>query len=329
MSIFNHSILCLAAIACFPLQATMVINATYDDISMSNAGYSVGQITSVHNAFALAASMLTAHFSDNININITVQATAAPGVLGQSSTSLYGFGFTSIRNALFGDKKTADDITATGSSGSFASTLTDPTAGAGNWWVAKAQAKALGLIGDDLTTDGTFTFGTSYAYDYNPADGITVNQFDFVGVAMHEVSEIMGRIGLEGYKLDGTNPGYMLNDLFRYTGPGARGYASNGGGVFFSIDGGNTLLYGYNNAASNGGDASDWASGGNDAFNAFNSPGVANALTGVGYRQMDVIGYDYVASPVPEPSTFGAMGLALALCGALRANVRRSRVDEQ
>lgn len=319
---FNASKLGFAAIACLPLQATMVINPTYDDASMTAAGYNAGQITSVHNAFALAASMFTAHFSDNININITVKASTAAGLLGQSSTSLYGFGFNSIRDALYNDRTTADDRIATGLGGSASSTMTDPVSGTHNWWVSKAQAKALGLVANDLSTDGTFTFGVSYAYDYNPADGITVNQFDFVGVAMHEMSEIMGRIQGLGGSIGGS-PGYLLHDLFRYTGAGARGNTSNGAGVSFSLDNGNSLLYGYNNAAQNGGDSSDWASGGNDSFNAFSNSGVVNSLTGVDYRLMDAIGYDYVPGPVPEPATFGAMGLALAVCVALGTNTSR------
>lgn len=327
MPIFNFSRLSLAAIVCLPLQATMVINPTYDDASMTQAGYSAGQITSVHNAFALAASMFTARFTDNININITVQASSAPGLLGQSSTSLYSFGFNTIRDALFNDKTTADDITATGLGGSASSTLTDPAGGTHNWWVSKAQAKALGLIANDSTNDGTFTFGVSYAYDYNPADGITVNQIDFVGVAMHEISEIMGRIQGLGANI-GPGPGYLLHDLFRYTGAGARGVASNGAGVSFSLDNGNTLLYGYNNAGLNGGDASDWASGGNDSFNAFSTSGVVNSLTGVDYRLMDAIGYDYVPAAVPEPSTFGAVGLALTLGAMLRTNARSVTVRD-
>ena len=81
---------------------------------------------------------------------------------------------------------------------------------------------------------------------------------------------------------------------------------------------GNNLLYGYNDAGHNGGDASDWASGGVDSFNAFSSSGVVNSLTGVDYRLMDAIGYDYVPGAVPEPATCGAVGLALAVCLAMR-----------
>src|SRR5439155_15246694 len=47
----------------------------------------------------------------------------------------------------------------------------------------------------------------------------------------------------------------------------------------------------YNNH-SNGGDDGDWASGTNDAFNAFSSSSVMNSITPVDVREMDVLGYD-------------------------------------
>jgi len=47
-------------------------------------------------------------------------------------------------------------------------------------------------------------------------------RFDYIGVAMHEMSEIMGRIGLMGANLDG-NPDYMMMDLLHYTGANVRG----------------------------------------------------------------------------------------------------------
>src|SRR5437667_277098 len=118
---------------------------------------------------------------------------------------------------------------------------------------------------------------------------------------MHEFSEIMGRISLMGERLTGS-PDYMLMDLFHYTGPGVRGL-NDGAGRFFSIDNGTTLLKGFNDAAANGGDLQDWASGTNDCFNAFSNSSVKNDLTSVDLRVMDVIGYDFAGrSPTPTPT---------------------------
>src|SRR5205814_1811126 len=124
---------------------------------------------------------------------------------------------------------------------------------------------------------------------------------DFIGVAMHEFSEIMGRIPLMGENLSGS-PDYMLMDLFHYTGAGLRGL-NDGAGRFFSIDNGTTLLKAFNFPNGNGSDPQDWASGTNDCFNAFSSSSVENDLTPVDLRVMDVIGYDFASgSPTPTPT---------------------------
>src|SRR4029077_15802043 len=148
----------------------------------------------------------------------------------------------------------------------------------------------------------TFTFGGGFSYTYDPANRAVPGKIDFIGVAMHEFSEIMGRIPLMGQNLTGS-PDYMLMDLFHYTGAGTRGL-NTGPGRSFSIDNGTTLLKAFNNANANGGDPQDWASGTKDAFNAFSNSGVKNDLSAVDLRVMDVIGYDATAggSPTPTPT---------------------------
>jgi hypothetical protein len=170
--------------------------------------------------------------------------------------------------------------------------------------VTRAEAKALRLRADDFTIDGTFTFGGGFSYTYDPANRAVFGKIDFIGVAMHEFSEIMGRIPLMGENLSGS-PDYMLMDLFHYTGAGVRGL-NNGAGRFFSIDNGTTLLKSFNNGDANGGDPQDWASGANDCFNAFSNSSVENDLTPVDLRVMDVIGYDFASSsPTPTPTPGG------------------------
>ena len=68
---------------------------------------------------------------------------------------------------------------------------------------------------------------------------------------------------------------------------------------------------GFNNQAGLGGDSRDWASGTNNAYNAFSGSGVLNPVTALDLEEMDVLGYDPVVSSSPEPSTivFLASGL--------------------
>jgi outer membrane protein assembly factor BamB len=200
------------------------------------------------------------------------------------------------------DSKTADDATALGSGGSLPTS--DPILSSHVYVLSTAEAKALGLMQDSLSNDGTFTFGGGFSYTYDPNNRAVPGKTDFIGVAMHEFSEIMGRIGLMGQNLTGS-PDYMFMDLFHYTGPGQRGLNS-GAGRSFSIDNGTTLLKAFNNASASGGDLQDWASGTNDSFNAFSSSGAKNDLTTVDLRVMDVVGYNAIGgSPTPTPTPGG------------------------
>jgi hypothetical protein len=265
-------------------------------------------------AWIAAASAFSADFTDNIHINITVDAVAGTGVFGQSNTFLVGGSFATIQNKLQGDAKTADDFTAIGASGSLFGS--DPTAGAGNWWATTAQAKAIGLIADNLSTDGTTTFGAGNPFSFSGTPGL--GSYDFQGVAAHEISEVMGRLGLSGGTIGSTANSYSIIDLFSYTGAGTRGLTA-GAGENFSINNGTTLLKLYNNALSNGLDTRDWAPGTNDSFNQFSNSGVVNPVSTVDLQELDVIGYD---SAVPEPASFVLVGGGLVALGFVRRRLR-------
>ena len=324
-SIFLSSQLAALAIALMAggpaFGSIMKINPTYNDAAMSTAGLTAGQIASVHTAFAAAAAQFTNNFDDPINININVTAVAGTSVFGQSNTSLLGNSYSTVRTALAGDSKTPDDATALGLSGSVP--LADPVSGTHLWWTTRAESKAIGLVADDLANDGTFTFGAGFNYSFDP-NSVGAGQYDFEGVAMHEISEIMGRIGLFGVTLGGRPAGeadYELFDLFRYTAAGSANRSmTKGNNIYFSIDNGSTNLKGYNFPNGGTSDAQDWASGANDSFNAFSNSGVQNPLTLVDLRAMDVIGYDRT-SVVPEPSTGMLLLAATCLAGLIRRRV--------
>src|SRR6202043_4248121 len=99
------------------------------------------------------------------------------------------------------DSTTADDATVLSAGGSLPSA--DPISTSHVYFVTKAEAKALKIISDDFSNDGTFTFGGGFSYTYDPANRAVPGKIDFIGVAMHEFSEIMGRIPLMGQNIFG------------------------------------------------------------------------------------------------------------------------------
>lgn len=277
----------------------LVITPTFTANFNANFG---GNAAAAQASWIAAANIFSANFNDNIHVNITVDAVAGTGVFGQSSTFLNSLSYSTLHTLMVADAKTADDATALG--GSIG--LADPVGGTHTWWVSRAEAKAIGLIGDDLLNDGTTTFGAGNPFTFSGS--IAAGTYDFRGVAAHEISEVLGRLGISGGTIGGNPNSYSLIDLFSYTGLNTRGL-TGGPGNNFSIDAGATLLKLYNNSVANGLDSRDWAPGSNDAFNQFSNSGVVNGVSDVDLRELDVIGYDRV---IPEPAAGSLLVLALA-----------------
>ena len=204
------------------------------------------------------------------------------------------------------DATTADDNTALGAGGSL--TVADFSNGR-EWWVSRSQAKALGLIASDGANDGTTTFGAGYSFTFSGP--IAAGTYDFKGIAAHEISEVLGRLGISGGTIGSFPLSFSLIDAFAYTGANTRN-AGTGAGVNFSINQGTTLLKLWNNANLNSLDTRDWAPGSNDAFNQFSNSGVVNGVSTVDLRLMDVLGYDLVAAPEPSVGVL----LSSAICVA-------------
>jgi hypothetical protein len=287
----------------------MVITPTFTANFNANFG---GNAAAAQAAWIAAAGTFSANFSDNIHINITVDAVPGTSVFGQSSTFLNGTTYANLRALVVADAKTPDDATAIGAGGSM--TLADPSGGS-EWWVSRAEAKAVGLIPDDLSNDGTTTFGAGNPFTF--AGPILAGTYDFQGVCAHEISEVMGRLGISGGTIGSFPNSHSLIDNFAYTGAGVKNI-NTGAGINFSIDNGTTLLKLWNNSAQNGLDSRDWAPGSNDSFNQFSTSGVNNPVSTVDLRLMDVIGYDRI---IPEPGTSSL--ILLGLVGAAFARRRK------
>jgi hypothetical protein len=298
------------------LGAPFTIVPTFTNNFVTNFG---ANAVAAENAWIAAANVFTSNFTDPITVNITVDAVTGASTFGASNTFLVQDTYADLRNRLIADAKSADDFTATGPGGSI--TAADPTGGAGNFWTTRAEAKAIGLIASDALNDGTTTFGAGNPFTFSGP--VAPGTYDFQGIAAHEISEVLGRLGLGGGTVN-TSGGAVLNsysvvDLFSYSGAGTP-VLGNGGAAgaqgSFSIDNGTTLLKQFNDQFSNGLDYRDWAAGTNDAFNQFSFSGVTNAVSNVDLQLMDVIGYDRVV-PAPEPAT-GILLISGLLVGYLR-----------
>lgn len=293
----------LSAVFATSAHANLQIVATY-------SGFTAQQET----AFNYVINEYESIFTDNIHVNIQVQATNQG--LGGSSTNLVGIdNYAGVKAALKADATSAEDNSAVANMGG------DPTNG-GNFWYATAQAKALKLIPDDNNIDGVISINTlgGFQFTYDPLNRQVAGKFDFIGVAEHEMAEVMGRFALENANIGGTPNSYDPLDLFRFKG-GNHSVSPNDTNVYFSIDGGTTSLLKYNGPG-NGGDLADLL--GNDPtdpYNAFTGPNQAHKLNNNDITQMDVIGWDVKSrQAVPEPTTMAILAGAAAIAARRRKN---------
>ena len=229
-----------------------------------------------------AAQYLTSLFTNKEVINIDVGygelagSAMGSGDLGQSESYGYLSNYATVVAALAHDNYPV--VTAANA----------PTSA--QFFLTSAEAKTLGILSATSTgVDGFIGLSSSYPMNWSttgPAAGS--GTYSGVAIAEHELTEVLGRIGLEGRTVNGAST-YTPLDLFNYASAGHLELSGNGG--YFSVNGGTTALGTYNNA-SNGGDIADWGAGpvGNDAFNAFSGTGPL-AISSADVQEMAAIGY--------------------------------------
>jgi hypothetical protein len=302
------TILGLLALAGLALPArALVFDVTYDaSVAAAPAAFQT--------AFQDAINLYQTTYIDPITINIDVGwgeidgNPLSPGSLGQSRTNQPGnFTYSQVRSALISDAKSAADFQAISTLG-----VTDPTGGRA-FRMSDAEAKALGLRAANAPAiDGWVGFNSTASYTFDPNSRAVAGEYDFIGVAEHEIAEVMGRYGMTQNGCGATLCDSPI-DLFRYTSPGNFDLNPENGS-YFSIDSGHTNINTFNGTG--GGDLSDWVGLTPDAFNHSLNRGQEAPFTAGDQILMDVIGYDSAA--VPEPATLALLAVPLITLIALR-----------
>jgi hypothetical protein len=272
--------------------AALTINATYD-ASVTGSTNSA----QIQSGFSNAVQIIQNLYTNVSTINITVYwGNVGPftsGIqLGASQTQFTGssgFKYPQLTNALRTARTTAADSSSVASlPGS------DPLGGGESIFLPRAEAKALGVLiaTNDPSLDGEIGFSTNVSYTFDATNRAVAGKFDFISVALHEITEVMGRNTLD---LGGVN--YAPYDFFRFTNSGARSFNVNATNAYFSVDNGATALrFFYTNVTS--GDIQDWKSGGPaDSFDAAVGSGKKCVLSYADLTALDVIGYKLNYSP--------------------------------
>jgi len=281
------------------LAATLVNAGTGFSINLKWDS-SVGSAPAAFQAAVVkAATSLVGQFSDAVTLNLTIGwgevggSALGSGALAQTSTYLVSTSYAGLVTALKADATSAADASAVASL---------PASAQGAFWLTTAEARALGLAGS-TSTDADIGFSSSDGFTFDGTNGIAAGTYDFNGVALHEMTETMGRILLVGDSIGTTANCYDALDMFHFSAPGVRTFSGTTAG-YFSVDNGTTRLAAFNTVS--GADAGDWSSVvTNDAADAFATPGVVLNVSDIDLTVVDAVGWNRVgfSTSVPTGST--------------------------
>ena len=233
--------------------------------------------------FKIAAAYWESQLTNNATVNLNVAFNALPtGVIGSTGSTRADISVANWKNLLNASKSTSaidsSIVLPTLTSGGITALTTGlnaqgrmdtsvtgilngtQTASQVLWNNTAAIKAVLNNNAASGLVDGSMTFSSTFAFDFDPTDGITAGTFDFIGVAIHEMGHALGFVsGVDLFDVysrpngPGRNSlpvGYTFNntsvfsalDMFRYGAPGLLDLRV-GNNPYFSIDGGVTNLF--------------------------------------------------------------------------------------
>lgn len=306
-------------------------------------------------AFNRAANQWISRISDpiTININANLANLGGGGVIGQTSSVLLQTDYTTLRNVMVADAadELPDDaiVAFLPTIANFSAVLPAGFSLSSTILFNKANAKALGFTGLDAAfgaSDGTITFNSLFAFDYDNRDGVGAGLIDFETTAAHEIGHLLGFVSVVDTvdaRLAAGAPG-TINltplDLFRFQNNVAgRDPATAAQFTTFPrylVTGGDSITDDITNeyrmsTGANTGDgrqASHWKD--NDLSGVLIgimdptlASGVSIRVGAADFRALDLIGYDIQpvapVAAVPEPGSLALFGMgALGLVGGVR-----------
>jgi hypothetical protein len=273
-----------------PPSAGLIITPTFDATITSDPN-----AAAIENTINTAIANIQSVFSDPITVTIKFQAMTSG--LGQSSTFVYGYSYSSYLASLKADAKTSADATAVAL---LPNASPNPVNGNSLIYVKPANLRAVGIAQNPPSGqfDGVIGLNTSITKPGSPG---TSGQYSLLATVEHEINEVLGLGSAlpNVYQQTGT---ICPEDLFRYSGAHTRSFTTtdsrtSGMFAFFSIDASASLAQ-FDNQ-NDGGDFGDWQSNPLPAGvtpkvqDAFATPG-ANPTETVELTALDVIGYDRV-----------------------------------
>jgi hypothetical protein len=327
-------------------------------------------------AFDAAANIWSRLFTDDVAIRITIGAqTTAPTTLATTLAPSLRFGYSAVNQALTADALGSTDIAAMLKLPEAASiaiylnhTLNSPYGPGSNIGyvdnngdvnnstinMTTANARAMGLtvplakqtmVNCVATCDGYINFNPTINFDYNRSNGISANQFDFIGIAAHEIGHLLGFISgvdtLDQFSSRTYYPDSAFNfvtplDLFRcspesFAAGGLIDWTVHDTRIYFSLLADCSAPLGEFSTGKIWGDgygAAHWRN--NRGLGIMDPTTAAGELLVLSDRDLlafDAIGWDLASNAVPAPGGGALLGLALFALATLREVCRQIRTS--